>query len=97
MIHQENSLGGCEPTRSLQPDEMPHVHQTPKKGIGALQHQEHRRRVFRQNSRALRTAALERARHVISGDLHEDENREVRTLCASLLSDYSHPLQLAEA
>lgn len=61
----------------LQPDERS-KYQTPKKGFKA--HQTRRRQECRQNSSALRTAALERARLALSGDLHEDENVEVRAV-----------------
>lgn len=75
----------CSDPGSLQRDERDHSYRTPKYGFRALRHQERRRREFRQNSRALRSAALQRAREALSGDLHEEETSEVGSFPALLL------------
>lgn len=80
---QQESITSTD-RHSLQPDDKrdyvvnERVKDPPKVGIKGLRHQERRRAEIRQNSRALRTAALERARLVLDGDLHDEEEQEVR-------------------
>lgn len=74
--------------RSLRRDENNRCQETPKNGFWALRHQERRRREFRQNSRALRSAALQRARDALSEDLHEAEAQEVRIVSVLMLLEF---------